>query len=268
MDMLIAFFSENLKEYTDIQGMRNALGGLVREGFDLAEDEEQDYFLSRSQYISEIALREAPMGELRSVVLRFFEAVPPPIIARYNLFQRRAYDADLMKRIFVNPDQGKSFYERLFERDQNFYHLQQGALYLMHKKRFEEAFAWIDRAIRQSGGGVWAIRNSHAIILFRANVGKSASNPAVRELLDESMKILTDCINKDKRKIYHSKVFADHALQYFQVYGDNVAADYLQQSMQWLTSERDSGRLWSRSSERLLRQVQTAVSQSRRPKTR
>ncbi len=146
------------------------------------------------------------------------------------------------------------FYESLYERDRSPYLLQQGALYLSNKNRFNEAFEWIDRAIVETGNKVFSIRNSHAIILFRANIGADSNDPTVAGTLKQSMDILAECYEDDKRKTYHALVFADQALKYWGVYGDGTAKEYLITAEQWLKSEASLWP-WNHSVRRLLKVV-------------
>ena len=71
----------------------------------------------------------------------------------------------------------------------------------------------IDRAIIASGGKIWSIQNSHAIILFKANISHS-DNPQAKQALQDSMNILTSCYQSDKRKPFHALTFADQAIKY------------------------------------------------------
>ena len=44
--------------------------------------------------------------------------------------------------------------------------------------------------------------------------------------------------SQDKRKTYHALTFADHAIQYWNIYADNVACNYLETAKNWLEEER------------------------------
>lgn len=114
--------------------------------------------------------------------------------------------------------EGKEFYERAFLYDfKNPYVLQQGALYLSMKKKYHDAFSWIDRAITMTNNKHFSIRNSHAIILFDANYNVDSTD-AERQL-DASMDILSQCINSDLRTTFHAKTYADQAVRYYNKYG-------------------------------------------------
>jgi hypothetical protein len=115
----------------------------------------------------------------------------------------------------------------------------------------------IDRAINASGGKIWSIKNSHAIILFRANINHS-NHPNAKQSLKKSMDILTECYNWDKRKPFHALTFAGQALQYWEVYGDEEAFGYLQTAKKWLVSEEQRS-FWNRNIKRLLTRIDRAL---------
>lgn len=82
----------------------------------------------------------------------------------------------------------------------------------------------------------FSIRNSHAIILFNANITKIGHNSRIE--LDKSMAILKNCMNADKRKRFHAQTYGSQALKYFEKYPDQVAVSYLEQALTWLKNER------------------------------
>jgi len=119
---------------------------------------------------------------------------------------------------------------------------------------FKEAFNWIEQAITLSGGKNLSIQNSHAIILFRANVNLPPDDPTVKSTLNQGMDILSQCYTQDKRKTCHALTFADHAIQYWNIYADNVAFKYLETAKNWLEEEQKNAP-WSVSVKRLLTDV-------------
>ena len=84
----------------------------------------------------------------------------------------------------------------------------------------------------------WSIRNSHAIIHFRANI-EFANDPNARKTLDDSMEVLRQCYHSDRRKPFHAMTFADLALRYWNAYRDDQAREYLKYANQWLTEQRE-----------------------------
>jgi hypothetical protein len=85
-----------------------------------------------------------------------------------------------------------------------------------------------------------------------------ARAPKHRARFSELQKVVDgisqECYEDDRRKLYHAVTFADHATQYFDLYGDLSARKYLETSAKWL---RDEARLspWSRAVARLQREV-------------
>ncbi|MDT7541783.1 MAG: hypothetical protein QOE33_1687 [Acidobacteriota bacterium] len=242
MDMLFAFLRNVSNDYSEINSMLKRLGSVVAEyggRFEFPEkDLDQDYYVPRSTLVGEAVVSSASGPELKRVLTDFHNNISPYRIPRYDIFRRYAYDYLLIARAFPKAGDGKEFYENLYARaDESPYMLQQCALYLAKKKRYTEAFEMIDRATVTSGGRIWSIKNSHAVILFKANI-EHAFKPGARETLRQSMRILTECFRWDKRKPYHALVFAEQSLQYWEVYSDGDAIDYLTTARQWLVDEQ------------------------------
>jgi len=87
----------------------------------------------------------------------------------------------------------------------------------------------------KSRGRVYSIRNTHARILFEANIDIVESDPGNQTALDgirESMEVLEDCISKDQRRSYHLLRFSDQALQYARFVDDK-------EGLQWLVLARN-----------------------------
>ena len=115
----------------------------------------------------------------------------------------------------------------------------------------------IDCASVQSGNRQWSIRNSHAIIMFRANI-ELADKATARQSLKRSMETLTECYKWDKRRLFHAITFAGQALDYWQAYGDDDALNYLGTAKTWLQEEQKTSP-WSRRLKQLLPQVQRVI---------
>ncbi len=253
-DMTYAFLRDEVSEFNQVYEMFKQLGALVSEYIGNLVDSSQDHFIPRSSIVSESVIQEVSSDGLRKVLLKYHREVSPLRICSYDVFRRRAFDASIAKKAFPEWKEGMKFYESMYERDRSPFLLQQGALYLSAKHRFDEAFSWIDRAVLQTNNRVPSIRNSHAIILFRANIQKGSEDETVKGTLKESMKILSECYRYDKRKTYHALVFTDHALQYWNVYGDSDGLKYLKTASEWLTSERNLWP-WNRNVKRLQKRV-------------
>jgi hypothetical protein len=162
-----------------------------------------------------------------------------------------------MLRAFVNWKEGKQFYERVYDYDfKNPYVLQQGALYLAQKKNYTDAFHWIDRAMTQTNNKFFSIRNSHAIILFDANINSKEENSKIRQELDRSMSILEKCINDDKRKLFHAIRYAEQVLEYANRYFDNKTEKYIDNAITWLNNEKNQNK-WNSEIPKLLQSLNT-----------
>lgn len=227
-------------DYDDIFTLKNDANGIIKEYIpnDELTYEEMDYFYPRSLYIAEVILDACSSTLLKDVLNNFISNIPSIRVCNYKVFRKYAFDKVKALRAFENWKDGKDFYEKAFLYDRkNPYVLQQGALYLAQKKQYEEAFVWIERARNMTDDKYFSIRNSHAIILFNANIEKNGND--VRAELDRSMSILEKCMNNDSRKRFHANVYGSQAIKYFKRYGDERAAQYLHQALDWLNKEID-----------------------------
>jgi tetratricopeptide (TPR) repeat protein len=238
-DMAYAFLRDRITDYSEVFALVQRLGQLLSSYVGALIDGDQDYYVPRSAIVSEAIIDQVAGPAFRRVLERFHREVSPLRICRFDMFKRGAFDADFFGRAFPNWREGLAFYDELYKRDPSPYLRQQGALYLSHKKRYHEAFSWIDEALLLSARRIPSIRHTHAIILFNANIelAGGSGKEQVRALLDQSMEILTDCYRYDKRKTYHALTFADQALKYWRVYGDEKATGYLQKAYDWLKDE-------------------------------
>jgi len=253
-DMAYSFLGDTIRNYNEVYEIRNQLGALIQEYMGDYIDEYQDYFVARSKIVSETILRQVPSSILKRVILRFHENVSVFRICRYDVFKKNAYDHRTMEKAFTDWREGKKFYEMAYERDSSPYLKQQGALYLASKRKFVDAFNWIDEAIQQTKNEVFSIRNSHAIILFEANINREDNDLTVRDTLDKSMSILSACYQHDRRKVYHAKIFAKQALKYFSKYGDDIGRNYLHTAYNWLLEEKVRSP-WSQDVKKLLKDI-------------
>lgn len=198
--------------------------------------EDMDYYYPRSRYVAEIIINTCSSSLLRDVLERTISRLPTIHICNYDVFRRFAFDKNLVMRAYKNWNDGKAFYEKAYMYDRkNPYVLQQGSLYLAQKNQYELAFQWIDRAISQTDDRFFSIRNSHAIILFNANIDKVQGD--FRNELDRSMHILEKCMKDDARKRFHAVTYGKQAVRYYERFGDDMATKYLEQSEIWLREE-------------------------------
>jgi len=260
MDMLIAFLRDIESDYRKIYKMCDRLGSMISEYYGPLADEEQDYWVPHSTLMADAILNQASSESLKRLLIRFHKNISPYRIHRYYVFRKWAYNANLFVKAFPNWREGKEFYDRAYFRDSTPYLRQQGAIYLTHKRRFDDAFVWIDEAVTQSGGKIWSILNSHAVILFRANIGRPPTDPTVQRTLQRSMDILSRCYNDDKRKTYHALTFADQSIQYYGVYKNDEALEYLTTAKKWLTEEAARSP-WNKNVKRLHSEVSRKLAQ-------
>ena len=221
-DMLYSYFIDDVKNYRDIYILRDKLRDLVKDySGDLILEDNQDYFYPRSYFIAETIIDTTPSDVLKNVMIKTLDNIPNTKIPYYNVYRKYAYDKILVSKAFFNWSEGMKFYQKVYDMDfHNPYVLQQGALYLAYKKKFTTAFEWIDRAITQTNNKYFSIRNSHAIILFDANINSTEESTSIRAQLDKSMDILEKCINDDKRKVFHAIRYAEQAKEYFNRFFD------------------------------------------------
>lgn len=227
-------------DYNDIFTLKEDANGIIKEYIpdDEINYEDMDYYYPRSLYIAEVILEACSSELLKGVLETFITNIPSIRVCNYKVFRKYAFDKIKTLKAFDNWKDGKHFYEQAFLYDrENPYVLQQGALYMAQKKQFEEAFVWIERARNMTDDKYFSIRNSHAIILFNANIDKSGHD--VRTELDRSMSILEKCMNNDSRKRFHANIYGSQAVKYYSRYGDEKAIQYLRQALEWLNREID-----------------------------
>jgi tetratricopeptide (TPR) repeat protein len=255
-DMLYSYFDDEIGDYQDIFQMRDDLKDLIKDySGDLIMEEDQDYYYPRSIYTAETILKVANKELLKTVIRKTLYRIPSIQIPFYNIFRKSAFDKNLILRAFSNWKEGKEFYEDAYEYDfKNPYVLQQGALYLAHMKKFNEAFNWIDKAITQTNNKYFSIRNSHAIILFDANINSKEETEEIRNQLDYSMSILEKCITNDNRKIFHAIRYAEQVIEYSKRYFDNKTRQYLENAKSWLRVEQRKSN-WNTEIRLLLKQL-------------
>ncbi|MHA1169384.1 MAG: SIR2 family protein [Candidatus Hodarchaeales archaeon] len=261
LDVLQAYYRQDALTYDDIFDICDRLGAMITDYYGPLADTEQEHFVPRSYIFSEAIIEQVSNNILRDVIWKFHKNVSRIRIPGYDVFKRRAYDADIMKRAFQLWEEGQEFYQFVYDKDSSPWILQQGAIYLSRKSQHIDAFRWIDRAVLQSGERIFSIRNSHAIILFRANIdiARGRKNDIeVRSTLDQSMEILRECYDKDRRKTYHVMVYTDQALRYYSVYENDRALGYLKNAKIWLEEEFDK-KPWHYKLKRLLRLVTNQV---------
>lgn len=223
--------------YQEVIDMRKQLSDLLQE-----VDEEElatdniDVYRPRSSIVAESILEYSSKNLLARVMWNVIKKVNSFTICNYHKFRRWAFDKSLVMRAFPDWKEGKEFYEEAFLYDnRNPYILQQGALYLSAKRKYRDAFDWIDKAKTLTNDKHFSIRNSHAIILFDSNY--DVNNEEALNQLDVSMKILQKCYTDDMRRTFHAKTYADQALRYYKRIQNDRAIEYLKQAQIWINEE-------------------------------
>lgn len=198
--------------------------------FDL-DEEEQDYFILRSKLFA-INVRNILIEEYKkffaSIVSKFTVKEAQYNILRYNVFRRKAYDAEFFAKLFT-LGQAETLYKELYEKDDSPYTLQQWALCLASFKHYQDAFIKIDKAISLMPNN-FSFKNSQAIILFESN--KEIGSADAIGYMEKAMDTLKMCYMDDKRKIYHAQKFAEFAIYFHNKYDRN---DYLENAWQWIS---------------------------------
>lgn len=233
-DMIYMFIDDRNKNYSNVYGIIDRIKGFLKE-VDVDDNEDQEYFSVRANALAHIALNICQPRSFSRIFDRFHRAVPDNVIVDYPVFRRYAYDNDFARKAFPNLKDGLEFYKRLVKRSDSPYDYQHGAIYLSKMKDFKPAFEWIDTALSKSRGRVYSIRNTHARILFEANIDIVNSSPINKTAINgirESMTVLKDCLEKDQRRFYHLLRFSDQALQY------SMAIDDFE-SRAWLVHARE-----------------------------
>lgn len=238
MDMLLCYYSENdAVGYEAIYDFQNKIYSLI-DGGSPYRDFEQDYFSLRSRAFCEASLRHLPANMLNKVLSHFHNSVHRGLIRRYDIFRRKAFDADITTKAFPKKDDGKKFYEHLLSTDNSAFVRHQYALYLWRKGDVDAAWAEIDSAYTTSNGKVYSINNSHAFILFDTNINKDPDEKGILvETLQKSFDVLENCLKFDKRKSYHIITYAKQAIQYYIKFYDDISLKYITKAYQLITAE-------------------------------
>jgi hypothetical protein len=252
-----AYLEDDTSSYNEVLHYMSALKGMVNEVIGTLVDDynDQDYYQPRSQILAETIIEQTKSSVFKRVFEKFHENVPKHIIPKYYVFKRNAYDAFYITKAFNSWREGLAFYDRVSSFDKTPFILQQCALYLLKKKKYTEAALKIDKAIQISKTRIFSIENTHAIILFKANIGSENLDIQTKDILDRSMQILKKCYQDDQRKTYHAITFAEQSLEYFSRFGDATAMEYLELASKWL-SEIEVEKKYNHRAKTLISQIQ------------
>ena len=245
-DMIYSYLEED--NYQDVYRDIKNIGKLITECYNqdfgfLGEIslDDQDYYKCRTRYLAELIIQKVPNYKLMRLVLnKFVERVPVFKICRYDIFKSSAFDADIVTRYFTKYEDGIEFYKKCLEIEDSAFMYQQIALYASRKRKYSDAFRWIDKAKNCEKRNIFSIRNTHAIILFNANISKENEDGSVIATLHQSLEILKDCYKNDLRKGFHARIFGELILKFYETYGYDEVEKYIQTANEWLEIEMAS----------------------------
>lgn len=174
---------------------------------------------------------------LAQVLDNFLERVSPHIIYRYDIFKRKAYDADFTRRAFSKA-RGISFYEKLLQQNRSPYIRHQYAIFLQRKGSIDLAWEQIDRAYTECQKD-FSIANTHAIIMFEKNMAVDAKDEKElrmqKDTIQRSFATLEYCMTQDIRVNYHALTYARNAIRYFEKFGkDEESQSYIESAIKQL----------------------------------
>lgn len=239
MDMLLFYFDEEIDSYEDILYALKKMNKIIVQADDDFDDySNQDYLVMRSKLFAEKSLKLIDSITMKKMLNHFWDNVNPHIIYRYDVFKRKAYDADITSKIFTVKE-GQAFYEKILLINRSPFVKHQYAIFLLRKKRYDLAWSEIDQAYTESEKKVFTIANTHAVILFEMNIVAQATDDndmrILKETMHKSFSTLEYCINQDVRINYHALVYAKNTIRYFERFGyDRYLRSYVDSSLEQL----------------------------------
>lgn len=239
MDMMYFYFSDVIDSYPDILYALKKMNKIIVESADnYSYEQDQNYMVMRSKLFAEKSLNLIAADMVAKVLNSFLERVSIQIIYRYDIFKRRAYDADITKRVF-DIEGGIQFYEKILEINKSPYIRHQYALFLQRKNKYDLAWLQIDQAYTESKRKIFSIANTHAIIMFDKNVTNQTKDEHELDLLkktiNNSFSTLEYCITKDVRVNYHVLTYSRNAIRYFERFGnDEYTKQYVYSALRQL----------------------------------
>lgn len=261
MDVLYSFFDKGYNDHTQLYSLLSILSSSLSEYAGEFAENEQDYFAIRSNLLADHIAKIAPYKDMAKMLTAFHNNVPRFCVPNFESFKRRAYDARLYEHAFPIIEDGEEIYDIIYRKHKSPFNLQQKSLYLSRRGEHQRAFKVIDEAISMGGSRNWSIKNSYAIIKFKANIDRT-NCADVRKALDESMEALEQCHSADVRKAFHAMSYAGQSLKYWKKYRDATAITYLKKSKEWLSEEVDEDNRIG-NVVRLLKKVNEALSSAR-----
>lgn len=261
MDMLYFYFSDEVDDYEDILYALTKMSKIIVETSDesLRIDDSQDYLIMRSKLFAEKSINLIPRKMLAQVLNNFLERVGQHIIYRYDIFKRKAYDADFTEKAFAK-NKGISFYEKLLLQNKSPYIRHQYAIFLFRKGDISLAWEQIDRAYTECQKKIFSIANTHAIIMFEKNMIVYAKNDKELEIQKNTIKrsfaTLEYCMTQDIRVNYHALTYARNAIRYYNKFGqDKDSKEYIDSAINQLNTILDSNEYIFRGTQRELKNL-------------
>lgn len=202
------------------------------------------------------------------VLNKFLDKVSPHAIYRYDIFKRRAYDADFTRRAF-SKTKGIQFYEKLLVQNRSPYVRHQYSIFLQRKGDIDLAWEQIDRAYTECQRKIFSIANTHAIIMFEKNMAVDAKNKEElniqKNTIGRSFSTLEYCLSQDIRVSYHALSYARNAIRYYDKFGkDEFLEKYIDNAILQLNSIISSKEYVYRP---VLREIKTLLSELREIKS-
>lgn len=270
MDMLYFYFGDLIENYEDIIYALKKMNKIIVETTDeeLKIDESQDYLIMRSKLFAEKSIFLIPPEIFAHVLEKFLDKVNPHAIYRYDIFKRKAYDADFTCRAF-SKTRGIQFYEKLLLQNSNPYVRHQYSIFLQRKGDINLAWEQIDRAHTECQKKIFSIANTHAIIMFEKNMAVEAKNEKELDIqkntIGRSFSTLEYCLSQDIRVSYHALTYARNAIRYYEKFGkDEFSESYIDSATVQLNSIIDSKEYIYRP---VLREMKTLLSELREIKS-
>lgn len=270
MDMLYFYFGDLIENYEDIIYALKKMNKIIVETTDeeLKIDESQDYLIMRSKLFAEKSIFLIPPEIFAHVLEKFLDKVSPHAIYRYDIFKRKAYDADFTRRAF-SKTRGIQFYEKLLLQNSNPYVRHQYSIFLQRKGDINLAWEQIDRAHTECQKKIFSIANTHAIIMFEKNMAVEAKNENELDIqkntIGRSFSTLEYCLSQDIRVSYHALTYARNAIRYYEKFGkDEFSESYIDSATVQLNSIIDSKEYIYRP---VLREMKTLLSELREIKS-
>ncbi|MCI5805507.1 MAG: SIR2 family protein [Clostridium sp.] len=247
MDMLLFYFEQQDVTYEDIYSAVSIMSNIIVDADEISLERglcSQDMLIMRSRLYSEISITQLPVDCLANVVQKFLENVSPQIIFRYDIFKKRAYDADITNRVF-GITEGTLFYEDVLKTNASPYVRHQYSIFLKRKGKIDEAWIQIDKAYTDSNRKIFSIANTHAIIMFQKNIDVVSHNEKeekqIKEVLNRTFETLEYCIDKDVRMNYHVLIYSRNTMHYYEKFGkDGYCEKYIACACQQLKNVLES----------------------------